>query len=84
MFAIDPFYEMPEMNFERAVEFVQNYRPNDLVPNRLLENLEFMRDLLEFQERYYEAKDMREDFEDNWAYEINAFNVVVKNMAKLF
>lgn len=82
MFAIDPFYEMPEMNFERAVEFVNNYRPNLCVA--LLDNLYYMRDLLEDQERYYEAKDMREDFEDNWAYEINAFNVVVKNMAKLF
>ena len=76
MFRIDSF-NFVEMSFEDAVQIMKSRAKGDL-----LEGLKSMDALW----ADYIASDDQDDFDfySNWCYECSAYNIVVKNMRKLF
>ena len=82
MIYIDDFNRDENMNFEFAVNLIENYRSAEKRP--LLDAMIEMRDFLNDLEYEYESLDAIDEFYENWHYEINAFNTVFKNMSKLF
>ena len=79
MFRIPYFYEMKEMSFDEAWKIMQSRGQGDC-----LEGMKSMDRLWsEFVNMSHEEQD-ENNFFDNWMYEVNAYNVVFKNMSKLF
>lgn len=78
MFRIPDFYVEP-VDFDRACKLIADRANGDL--------LEGMKDIDGMWQLHCEGEMGYEDddqFFENWVYEVNAYNCVFENMAKLF
>lgn len=76
MFRIPNFYLHENMNFDEAVAIVKGRAKGDL--------LEGMYAIDALWEEHVASSQDDDDFYSNWEYELNAYNIVFKNMKTLF